>query len=129
MMRRSVGQPMDEYEFDTTITRTSSNSIHPGLMWTCFLFGCEVPDPAQQRWAVLQLRALAELHSNGTDRSGSTSGDEELLAFRLDDKGAQNALKASQLLEVLVERQTKKGERVDGKYLSQELFGCHFYII
>lgn len=126
MMRRSVGQPMDQHAFDFTEDRTSSNSIHPGLMWTCFMFGCEVGEPLQEGWAVAQLRALGKLK-----RSDSSDGedDAELLAFGLDEKGAQNALKASRLLELLIDRQTKAGHRVDGKYLCQELFGCHFYII
>lgn len=126
MMRRSVCQPMDRHEFDITLERTSSNSIHPGLMWTCFMFGCEVREPVQERWAVAQLRALGKLK-----RSDAANGDEEaeLLAFSLDEKGAQNALKASRLLELLIDRQTRAGDRVDGKYLCQELFGCHFYII
>lgn len=128
MMRRSVGQPMHQHAFDKNLARTSRNSIHPGLMWTCFMFGCEVADPVQQEWCVLQLRALGKLHSTGADRQSGDGGD-ELLAFRLDEKGAQNALKASRLLQQLIDRQLKAGERIDGKYLSQELFGCHFYII
>lgn len=127
MMRRSVGQDIHQHAFDRSLSRNSSNSIHPGLMWTCFMFGCEVSDPVQQEWCVLQLRALGKLPSTGADRTGG-EGD-ELLAFRLDEKGAQNSLKASRLLGLLIERQTKAGERIDGKYLSQELFGCHFYII
>lgn len=127
MMRRSVGQRVDSHAFDPTITRTSANSIHPGLMWTCFMFGCEVMEPVQEKWSVLQLRALGKLRHNAN--RGDNEGGSELLAFSLDEKGAQNALKASRLLEVLIERQNQSGTRVDGKYLCQEIFGCHFYII
>ncbi|KAM0330825.1 hypothetical protein ACHAQA_003780 [Verticillium albo-atrum] len=127
MMRRSVGQHPDQLAFDTSRPRTSATVIHPGLLWTCFLFGCEVSDPVQQQWAVQQLRALGELDL--TSEPAGESSDDELPAFRLDEKGAQNALKVSSLLRLLVEQQTKTGPRVDGKFLCQEIFGCHFYII
>ncbi|KAL6810111.1 hypothetical protein V8C40DRAFT_284585 [Trichoderma camerunense] len=131
MMRRSVGQPIHQHAFDASIPRTTSTAIHPGLMWVCFLFGCEVSDPVQQEWAVLQLRALGRL-SGTTQRQGTaldgTEGD-GLPIGGLDQKGAQTAFKVARLLEVIIERQTKLGARVDGKYLSQEIFGCHFYII
>ena len=128
MMRRSVGQPMDQYSFDRSLRRSPTNSIHPGLMWVCFMFGCEVEDPIQQEWAVLQLRALGKLSSAAASEE-SSEGEDELLAFRLDEKGAQTASKASKLLAILIDRQKSLGARVDGKYLSQEIFGCHFYII
>lgn len=128
MMRRSVGQPIDQHSFDPTVRRIPANSIHPGLMWVCFLFGCEVEDPVQQEWAVLQLQALGGLGPAGSDQD-SADVEEELLVFRLDEKGAQTALKTSQLLAVLVARQTSLQARVDGKHLCQEIFGCHFYII
>lgn len=128
MMRRSVGQSIHQHEFDRSLRRTSTNSIHPGLMWVCFMFGCEVEDPIQQEWSVLQLRALGKLSpSQASDES--SDGEDELLAFRLDEKGAQTASKASKLLAILIDRQKTLGARVDGKYLSQEIFGCHFYII
>ncbi|KAL7942661.1 hypothetical protein V8C42DRAFT_354766 [Trichoderma barbatum] len=131
MMRRSVGQPIHQHAFDVSISHTASTAIHPGLMWVCFLFGCEVSDPVQQEWAVLQLRALGRL-SGTTQRQGtaldSCEGD-GLPIGGLDQKGAQTAFKVARLLEVIIERQTKLGARVDGKYLSQEIFGCHFYII
>ncbi|KAF5537619.1 C6 finger domain-containing protein [Fusarium mexicanum] len=129
MMRRSISQPIDQHAFDPTIQRTPANSIHPGLMWVCFLFGCEVEDPIQQEWAVLQLRALGELSATPGDEREPSASEDELLAFRLDEKGSQTALRVSQLLSVLVERQRALGARVDGKYLCKELFGCHFYII
>ncbi|KAG5761750.1 hypothetical protein H9Q72_010144 [Fusarium xylarioides] len=129
MMRRSINQPIDQHAFDPTIQRTAANSIHPGLMWVCFLFGCEVEDPIQQEWAVQQLRALGELSATPGEERESSASEDELLAFRLDEKGAQTALRVSQLLSVLVDRQRALGARVDGKYLCQELFGCHFYII
>lgn len=127
MMRRSVGQPIDDYLFDRSLPRTPANSIHPGLMWVCFLWGCEVEDPVQQEWAVLQLEALGKLSSLDLDEAPAQG--EELFAFRLDEKAAQNAIRASKLLAVLIDRQKGLGARVDGKYLSQEIFGCHFYII
>jgi hypothetical protein len=132
MMRRSVGQPIHQHAFDSNILRTTSTSIHPGLMWVCFLFGCEVPDPVQQEWAVLQLRALGRLSGTTGQRQGTAFDNNEgdgLPIGGLDQKGAQTALKVARLLEVIIERQTKLGARVDGKYLSQEIFGCHFYII
>ncbi|UKZ79964.1 hypothetical protein TrVFT333_007728 [Trichoderma virens FT-333] len=131
MMRRSVGQPMHQHAFDANLSRTTSTTIHPGLMWVCFLFGCEVPDPMQQEWAVLQLRALGRL-SGTTQRQGAALDGSEgdgLPIGGLDQKGAQTAFKVARLLEVTIGRQTKLGVRVDGKYLSQEIFGCHFYII
>lgn len=132
MMRRSVGQPIHQHAFDASISRTASTAIHPGLMWVCFLFGCEVPDPVQQEWAVLQLRALGRLSGTTGQRQGTALDSNEgdgLPIGGLDQKGAQTALKVARLLEVIIERQTKLGARVDGKYLSQEIFGCHFYII
>lgn len=127
MMRRSVGQPMDQLEFDTSIDRSAHNTVHPGLMWTCFLFGCEVREPIQERWSVQQLGALGKLRNN---RSGGAPGaPAELLGLGLDEKGARNALKLSRLLQHLTERQAKLCTRVDGKYLCQELFGCYLYII
>ncbi|EHK50277.1 uncharacterized protein TrAtP1_007345 [Trichoderma atroviride] len=131
MMRRSVGQPIHQHAFDASISRTTSTAIHPGLMWVCFLFGCEVSDPVQQEWAVLQLRALGRLSGMTDKRPASAFDNEEdgLPIGGLDQKGAQTALKVARLLEVIIERQTKLGARVDGKYLSQEIFGCHFYII
>ncbi|KAM0265120.1 hypothetical protein ACHAQJ_000272 [Trichoderma viride] len=132
MMRRSVGQPIHQHAFDASISRTASTAIHPGLMWVCFLFGCEVPDPVQQEWAVLQLRALGRLSGTGGQRQGTALDNGEgdgLPIGGLDQKGAQTAIKVARLLEVIIERQTKLGARVDGKYLSQEIFGCHFYII
>ncbi|PTB39186.1 hypothetical protein M441DRAFT_59272 [Trichoderma asperellum CBS 433.97] len=132
MMRRSVGQPIHQHAFDASIPRTASTAIHPGLMWVCFLFGCEVSDPVQQEWAVLQLRALGRLSGMTGQRpnSGFDSNEGDGLPIGgLDQKGAQTALKVARLLEVIIERQTKLGARVDGKYLSQEIFGCHFYII
>ncbi|KAL9477555.1 hypothetical protein ACSS6W_007396 [Trichoderma asperelloides] len=132
MMRRSVGQPIHQHAFDASIPRTTSTAIHPGLMWVCFLFGCEVSDPVQQEWAVLQLRALGRLSGMTGQRpnSGFDSNEGDGLPIGgLDQKGAQTALKVARLLEVIIERQTKLGARVDGKYLSQEIFGCHFYII
>ncbi|KAL7897646.1 hypothetical protein HDV63DRAFT_376460 [Trichoderma sp. SZMC 28014] len=131
MMRRSVGQPIHQHAFDASISRTTSTAIHPGLMWVCFLFGCEVSDPVQQEWAVLQLRALGRLSGMTTQRTASAFDNEGdgLPIGGLDQKGAQTALKVARLLEVIIERQTKLGARVDGKYLSQEIFGCHFYII
>lgn len=132
MMRRSVGQPIHQHAFDASISRTTSTAIHPGLMWVCFLFGCEVSDPVQQEWAVLQLRALGRLSGMTSQRPTSVLDGNEgdgLPIGGLDQKGAQTALKVARLLEVIIERQTKLGARVDGKYLSQEIFGCHFYII
>ncbi|KAM0463282.1 hypothetical protein ACHAPV_003411 [Trichoderma viride] len=132
MMRRSVGQPIHQHAFDASISRTTSTAIHPGLMWVCFLFGCEVSDPVQQEWAVLQLRALGRLSGMTSQRPPSALDGNEgdgLPIGGLDQKGAQTALKVARLLEVIIERQTKLGARVDGKYLSQEIFGCHFYII
>lgn len=132
MMRRSVGQPIHQHAFDASIPRTASTAIHPGLMWVCFLFGCEVSDPVQQEWAVLQLRALGRLSGMTGQRPNSgfdSSEGDGLPIGGLDQKGAQTALKVARLLEVIIERQTKLGARVDGKYLSQEIFGCHFYII
>jgi hypothetical protein len=128
MMRRSVGQPMDRLEFDSTTMRDARNTVHPGLMWTCFLFGCEVGEPIQENWAVMQLGALGKLRNNRPSE-GNNSEHAELLSMSLDEKGARNALKLSRLLQHLVERQTKLGTRVDGKYLCQELFGCYLYII
>jgi hypothetical protein len=142
MMRRSVGQPVDELAFDTNIERTADNVIHPGLLWTCFLFGCEVQDPVQQDWAVQQLRALGELDlavsgpkptaigaADDQPKDGASLATDELPTFRLDKKGAQNALKVSSLLRLLIDQQVRRGQRVDGKFLCQEMFGCHFYII
>ncbi|KAF4813233.1 hypothetical protein CGCSCA5_v008564 [Colletotrichum siamense] len=128
MLRRSVGQAATDVAFDADVPRQSDNVIHPGLMWTCYLFGCEVADPMQQDWTVRQLRALGELQPTcETDSSDEDAG--RLQSPRLDRKGAQNALKVSELLRALVDRQKSTGARVDGKYLSQEIFGCHFYII
>lgn len=132
MMRRSVGQPIHQHAFDASISRTTSTAIHPGLMWVCFLFGCEVSDPVQQEWSVLQLRALGRLSGTTGQRQGTALDSNEgdgLPIGGLDQKGAQTAFKVARLLEVIIERQTKMGARVDGKYLSQEIFGCHFYII
>ncbi|KAH6679970.1 hypothetical protein F5X68DRAFT_172963 [Plectosphaerella plurivora] len=141
MMRRSVGQPVDELAFDPDMERTAYNVIHPGLLWTCFLFGCEVQDPVQQDWSVQQLRALGELDlvvsgpkatadgADGHPMDGAGLVDDELPTFRLDKKGAQNALKVSSLLRLLIDQQVRRGQRVDGKFLCQEMFGCHFYII
>ncbi|KAH0427676.1 C6 finger domain-containing protein [Colletotrichum camelliae] len=127
MLRRSVGQGATDVVFDADVPRQSENVIHPGLMWTCYLFGCEVADPVQQDWTVRQLRALGELQPC---EAGSADEDAaRLQSTRLDRKGAQNALKVSELLKALVDRQESTGARVDGKYLSQEIFGCHFYII
>lgn len=125
MMRRSVGQSadMDEYSPGTT----DQGVIHSGLIWPCFLFGCETTNPAQAAWAVAQLKALGELGSRTQDIEEDSG--EDFAASRLDKKGAGNALRVSTLLKALVERQTAAGARVDGKYLCQELFGCHFYII
>lgn len=128
MMRRSVGQPMDQLEFDTSVVRNARNTVHPGLMWTCFLFGCEVGEPIQENWAVMQLGALGKLRNNRPSE-GNSGEQMELLSMSLDEKGARNALKLSKLLHHLAERQTKLGTRVDGKYLCQELFGCYLYII
>ncbi|CAI0644572.1 unnamed protein product [Colletotrichum noveboracense] len=128
MLRRSVGQAATDIAFDADVPRQSDNVIHPGLMWTCYLFGCEVADPMQQDWTVRQLRALGELQP--TCETGSSDEDAaRLQSPRLDRKGAQNALKVSELLKALIDRQARIGARVDGKYLSQEIFGCHFYII
>ncbi|KAH8662437.1 hypothetical protein BX600DRAFT_414532 [Xylariales sp. PMI_506] len=127
MMRRSVGQSMQQLEFDTTLPRTPANVIHPGLMWTCMIFGCEVTDPIQQDWCVSQLKALGELDPSTYKESSDPFDD--LSAFRLDKKGAQNALKISKLLRLIIQRQGESRARVDGKYVSQELFGCSFYFI
>ncbi|KAI0202330.1 hypothetical protein F4808DRAFT_449728 [Astrocystis sublimbata] len=127
MMRRSVGQSMDCFAFDDSITRTALNTIHPGLMWTCLVFALEIPDPVQQNWCVAQLRALGKLGSpDYTDHSKSTNG---VLPFRIDKKGQQNALKVSRLLREVIDQQEKTKGRVDGRYISQELFGCTFYMI
>ena len=127
MMRRSVGQPDRDRAFDVSLPRTAANVIHPGLMWTCFIYGCEVADPVQQQWSVLQLRALADRELESLSQTGPVA--DAFPACRLDQKGVQNALKASRLLERLVERQTATKTRVDGKFLSQELFGCSFYVL
>ncbi|KAI0968661.1 hypothetical protein F4678DRAFT_481864 [Xylaria arbuscula] len=127
MMRRSVGQPVDCLAFDERITRTVANTIHPGLMWTCLIFGTEIPDPIQQNWCIAQLRALGKLSpSNYNDQTEDTNG---MLALRIDKKGQQNALKVSRLLREIIDRQKKMKCRVDGRYLSQELFSCTFYMI
>lgn len=142
MMRRSVGQPVDELPFNPELERTADNVIHPGLLWTCFLFGCEVQCPIQQDWSVQQLRALGELDlaasgpktastssAEDSSRDSASQAADDLPTFRLDKKGAQNALKVSSLLRLLIDQQVKRGQRVDGKFLCQEMFGCHFYII
>ncbi|KAI0817098.1 hypothetical protein GGR55DRAFT_684858 [Xylaria sp. FL0064] len=127
MMRRSVCQPMDCFAFDESITRTVGNTIHPGLMWTCLIFGCEIQDPVQQNWSVAQLRALGKLSlADYKNQSDCTNG---VLPFRIDKKGQQNALKVSRLLREIIGRQEKTKGRIDGRYLSQELFGCTFYMI
>jgi hypothetical protein len=128
MMRRSVGEVGDPVPFDTTEPRTFRNVIHPGLMWTCFMFGCETVVPIEQDWAVSQLKALGEL-GNSPEASVGVEDAEDWPPTHLDRKGAQNSLKASVLLKVQIERQTREQRRIDGKNLSQELFGCHFYII
>ena len=127
MMRRSVGQPIDRHAFDTSIERTSFNTIHPGLMWTAYLLGCEIGEPVQENWAIMQLATLGKLRNNGPKENSSDYL--EPLSLSLDEKGAQNAVKLSRLLQLQVERQKKSGSRVDGKYLCQEMFGCHLYII
>ncbi|KAI1313269.1 hypothetical protein F5Y03DRAFT_381405 [Xylaria venustula] len=127
MMRRSVGQPVDCVAFDENITRTAANTIHPGLMWTCLIFGTEIPDPVQQNWCIAQLRALGKL--SPSDYNGQTEDTDSMLALRIDKKGQQNALKVSRLLREIIDRQEKLKCRVDGRYLSQELFGCTFYMI
>ncbi|KAI1272916.1 hypothetical protein F5Y07DRAFT_378289 [Xylaria sp. FL0933] len=127
MMRRSVCQSMDRPAFDESIPRTVDNTIHPGLMWTCLIFGCEIQDPVQQNWSVAQLRALGKLSpADYKNRSDCNSG---VLPFRIDKKGQQNALKVSRLLSEIIDRQEKTKGRIDGRYLSQELFGCTFYMI
>ncbi|KAI1352392.1 hypothetical protein F5Y01DRAFT_324336 [Xylaria sp. FL0043] len=127
MMRRSVCQPMDRPAFDESIPRTVDNTIHPGLMWTCLIFGCEIQDAVQQNWSVAQLRALGKLSpADYKNRSDCNSG---VLPFRIDKKGQQNALKVSRLLSEIIDRQEKTKGRIDGRYLSQELFGCTFYMI
>jgi len=126
-LRRSRSLP-DAYTDDENSKGSNSNSvIHPGLMWPLFLFGCETPDTFCQDWAVAQLKALGEASSNVQDIDADSR--DELPSFRLAQKGAQNSMRASLLLKELVQRQTKLGARVDGKYLSLELFGCHFSII
>jgi hypothetical protein len=96
-------------------------------MWPLFLFGSETSDPFCQGWAVAQLKALGEASAGGQEMDIGTT--DELPSFRLAQKGAQNAIRASVLWKELVQRQSKLGARVDGKYLSLELFGCHFSII
>lgn len=126
-LRRSRDLP-EEHTDDEDVGALPPNSvIHPGLMWPLFLFGCETPDPFRQDWAIAQLKALGEA-SSGTQEDAA-KGRYELPSFRLAQKGAQNSMRASLLLKELVQRQTKLGARVDGKYLSLELFGCHFSII
>ncbi|KAI0425426.1 hypothetical protein F5Y09DRAFT_321806, partial [Xylaria sp. FL1042] len=119
MMRRSVCQPMDCFTFD-------ANTIHPGLMWICLIFGCEILDPVQQHWSVAQLHALGKLSL--PDYKNQSEGINGVLPFRIDKKGQQNALKMSRLLSEIIDRQEKMKSKVDGRYLSQELFGCTFYM-
>ena len=128
MMRRSIGQPEDQPRFDRSIPRTSGNVIHPGLMWPCFMFGCEATGLEEREWAVLQLGALGKLDLGVAGDKGDESVD-RIFSLCLDQKGAQNSLKMSRLLQLLISRQEREGKRVDGKYLSQEIFGYHFYII
>lgn len=127
MMRRSVGDTGSSVRSGPPMSPTFKNVVHPGLMWPCYLLGCETLDPKEQDWAVSQLRALGELG----DRPDTESGPETdgLWASQLDQKGAQNALKASILLRALIEKQTLEKRRVDGKAVAKEVFGYHFYII
>jgi hypothetical protein len=127
MMRRSVGEDGNNAPFDTTEPRTVKNTIHPGLMWPCFMLGCEILDEVEQEWVVLQLKALGEL--GGQPKANPPLDTDGLPPPFLDRKGAQNALKASILLKAQIERQKHEGRRVDGKFLAKEIFGCHFYII
>lgn len=97
-------------------------TIHPGLMWTCFLFGCETPEPAQQEWAVKQLARLGQRRQVGKVDQSNNDG-------QIDERTLKTASRVSALLKVLIERQSSSGCRVDGKYLCEELFGCHFYVV
>jgi hypothetical protein len=126
-LRRSRGLPEQSTDDEEAIVPLPNSIIHPGLMWPLFLFGCETPDPLCQDWAVDQLKALGE--ASAGDQQMDVGATNELPSFRLAQKGAQNSVRASVLLKELVQRQTKLGARVDGKYLSLELFGCHFSII
>lgn len=126
-LRRSRGLPEQLTDDDEARDPLPNSVIHPGLMWPLFLFGSETSDPFCQGWAVAQLKALGEASAGGQEMDIGTT--DELPSFRLAQKGAQNAIRASVLWKELVQRQSKLGARVDGKYLSLELFGCHFSII
>ncbi|KAI0399868.1 hypothetical protein F4802DRAFT_587326 [Xylaria palmicola] len=127
MMRRSVGQPMDCLAFDESIARTVANTIHPGLMWTCMIFGIEIQDPVQQNWCIAQLRALGMLSLS--DYKNHCEATNDVLPLRIDKRGQQNAVKVSVLLREVIDRQEKTKTRVDGRLTSLELFGCSFYLI
>ncbi|OBT85370.1 hypothetical protein VE02_05047 [Pseudogymnoascus sp. 03VT05] len=125
MMCRSVREPEDNKENHLS-AMDRQKVIHPGLMWPMFMFGCEVEIGEKQQWSVTQLRLLGERTvTPDTEQQHSDS----LPPYRLGQKGAQNAIRASVLLNEVVKRQNETGARVDGKYLSLELFGCHFTII
>lgn len=126
MLRRSVGASHDENE-ENMNAQTLDAVIHPGLMWPIFLFGCECYEPYQQQWTVAQLRALAE--ASGATPNASIDTTSILGTSTPQQKGAQNAMRAAALLEEIIRRQNKTRTRADGKYVSHDLFGCHFTII
>jgi hypothetical protein len=127
LARRSVGEPEDYDENDASAcTRPSPRKLHPGLMWPLYMLGCETPSLFEQQWTISQLQSLGE--KNGSSGLEDVH-DDALPLDHLEQKGTHNAVRVSVLLRETIERQNKTGARVDGKYLSLELFGCQFTII
>lgn len=112
MLRRSRGQSERHTEEEEIGVSCPRSAIHPGLMWPLLLFGCETPDPFRQDWAVTRLKKLREASAGG--QALEEKSNNELPSFRLAEKGAQNAMRASVVLKELVQRQTKLGARIDG---------------
>jgi Fungal specific transcription factor domain len=126
MMRRSVREPHDTMQASTL--NTVKVTIHPGLMWPLYLFGCETTCENQQQWAVGQLDSLGDYSIYNPGENEDSDGD-ALPSFNFEKGGVQNAKRAAALLKEQIKRQNKLKRRVDGKHLSQEMFGCQFSII
>lgn len=125
-MRRAINQPEEfpvempsEPDPSEPDSSEAGHMLHPGVMWALMLFGSECQHVYQQEWAVAQIRLIGTGPSRPSGISGSSSPEIR----------AQNALRASALLQELIQRQTQSHKRLHWEELSIELFACHFLII
>lgn len=124
--RSALNQVWEHFQESYGEVTDGSTTVHPGLLWPVFLFGCECPEEVQRKWSVDQLEALGRSKPTLQPQSPSEDG---LPPFRLSAGATRNAQRAARLLRELIKRQEETKARVDDRDLSIEMFGCYFSLV